>query len=94
MPFPNQTPQPFTKAGIEWLAPNQNGVYGIFRQGCWIYVGRGDLRARLLYHLDAKNALIDNQMPTHYVTVVTQNDVALEKSLIVELQPVANQKVG
>lgn len=94
MAFPPQTPRLFTKAAIEVLSPNQNGVYGIFREGCWIYVGRGDIRARLLSHVAGNNAAITAQRPTHFVASVTQNDVALERQLILELNPVANQKVG
>jgi len=94
MPFPPQTPRLFTKAAIEVLNPNQNGVYGIFREGCWIYVGRGDIRARLLSHVAGNNPAITAQRPTHFVASVTQNDVALERQLILELNPVANQKVG
>jgi excinuclease UvrABC nuclease subunit len=95
MPFPPQTPRLFTKAAIEVLNPNQNGVYGIFRDGgSWIYVGRGDIRARLLSHVAGNNPAITAQRPTHFVTSVTQNDVALERQLILELNPVANQKVG
>jgi hypothetical protein len=94
MPFPPQTPRPFTKAGIEILNPNQNGVYGIFRQGCWIYVGRGDIRTRLLSHLAGNNPAITAQRPTHFMAMVTQNDVVEERQLILELKPVANQKVG
>jgi len=94
MAFPPQTPRLFTKAAIEVLNPNQNGVYGIFREGCWIYVGRGDIRARLLSHVAGNNPAITAQRPTHFVAAVTQNDVALERQLILELKPVANQKVG
>jgi hypothetical protein len=94
MAFPPQTPRLFTKAAIEVLNPNQNGVYGIFREGCWIYVGRGDIRARLLSHVAGNNPAITAQRPTHFVASVTQNDVALERQLILELEPVANQKVG
>jgi hypothetical protein len=94
MPFPKQDPRPFTKEGIEWLNPGQNGVYGIFRAGLWVYVGRGDLRARLLSHFNGENPRITRERPTHYVTLVTQDDVGQEKALILELNPVANQKVG
>ena len=94
MAFPQQTPREFTKAGIEWLAPNQNGCYGIYRQGQWIYVGRGDLRARLLSHFNGDNPRITREKPTNYVTEVTANDEAREKALIVELNPIANQKIG
>jgi hypothetical protein len=91
MPFPQQTSRPFTKAGIEQLRPNQNGVYGIFRSNAWIYVGRGDLRDRLLSHLNGGNPAITREKPTHYVTLVTSNDEAMEKSLILELKPIANK---
>ena len=50
--FPQQTPRPFTRAGIEALAPNQMGCYGIYRQGQCVYVGRGDIRTRLLASAD------------------------------------------
>ena len=94
MPFPKQEFRPFTKEGIEWLATNQNGVYGIFRSDAWIYVGRGDLRTRLLAAFNGENPRITRERPTHYVTLVTKDDVAQEKALIIELQPIANQKAG
>ena len=94
MPFPNQTPREFTKAGIEVLNPNQNGVYGIYRADAWVYVGRGDIRTRLLAHLNGDNPRITREKPTHYVTEVTASDEAREKTLIVELNPIANRKVG
>lgn len=93
MPFPQQNPQPFNRSGVEWLAPNQSGVYGIFRNGLWIYVGKADdLRARLLQHLSNQDIL--KHEPTHYVTMVTSNGDYVERSLIIELQPVANQRIG
>lgn len=96
MPFPNQDPRPFTRGGIERLAAGQRGCYGLFQNGGpWVYVGRSDdIRARLLQHLDETVSLIKRAGPTHFVTVLSVNDVMLEKALIVELQPVANQKVG
>lgn len=94
MSFPEQPIRNFTRAGIEELSPNQNGVYGIFKATQWIYVGRGDIRARLLDHLTGGNPLILAYGPTHFVAAVTANDVELEKQLILELRPVANQKVG
>lgn len=94
MPFPKQDPLPFTKEGIERLNPNQNGVYGIFRSDAWIYVGRGDLRTRLLAAFNGENPRITRERPTSCVTMVTANDVEMEKALILELKPLANQKVG
>lgn len=94
MPFPQQNPRAFTRPGIEALNPNQNGCYGIFRSGVWIYVGRGDIRARLLSHLGGDNPRITNEMPTHFVSLVTNDDTNAEKRLILELNPIANRKVG
>ena len=94
MPFPTQTPRLFTKAAIEVLNPNQNGVYGIYRQDRWIYVGRGDIRDRLLSHVAGNNPAITAERPTHFVTMVTPNDEAIERQLIIELLPVANKKIG
>ena len=95
MPFPQQQSRTFTRLGIEWLAPNQRGCYGIFRAGAWIYVGKtGDLRARLLEHLAGDNPRITRELPTHYVAMTTANDVWHEKQLIIELDPVANRQVG
>ncbi len=94
MPFIKQDPRPFTKQGIEILNPNQNGVYGIFRNDTCVYVGRGDIRARLLDHLSGGNPRITRERPTHFFAELAQNDVAREKELIIELNPLANQKVG
>lgn len=94
MPFPEQTPRSFTRANIEALSLNQIGCYGLFQQGVWIYVGRGDIRSRLLDHLNGDNPCITQQNPTHWVDVVTNDDEQVEKQLIVELNPVCNQKVG
>jgi hypothetical protein len=94
MPFPTQTPRVFTRAEIEKITPSQNGCYGIFREGVWIYVGCGDIRTRLLAHLNGDNPRITRERPTHYVDVVCDDYVTREKALILELDPVANRKVG
>jgi len=94
MPFPNQTPRLFTRSGIEVLAPNQNGVYGIFKPNLWIYVGKGDLRANLLAHFNGDNPDILRYGPTHFVTEVTANMDVREKQLQVELRSAANKRIG
>jgi len=95
MPFVQQSPRVFSRQNIEAINPNQFGVYGLFRQGVWIYVGKGDIRKRLLDHLNGDNPLITKAQPTHWVDEVIVGDPsAREKQLIVELQPICNQKVG
>ena len=104
MPFIQQTPQLFFRTEIEKLAPNQPGVYGIFRQEeltgtnllnpvTWIYVGTGDIRQRLLDHIDGDNPCINREEPTHWVAEVILGDPsAREAELIRELNPVCNMR--
>ena len=95
MPFPQQQSRLFTRANVEALHPNQLGVYGLFRQGVWVYVGKGDIRQRLLDHLNGDNPCITRENPTHWVDEVTNGDPSIrEKQLITELQPVCNKRVG
>jgi hypothetical protein len=94
MPFPQQDPRPFTKADIETIKPGQNGCYGIFKQGQRIYVGKGDIRERMLAHVGGDNPCIIRSGATHWYNVLSDRMDALEKELILELQPSCNQRVG
>jgi hypothetical protein len=94
MPFPKQQPRAFTRANIEALAPGQMGCYGLCRGSLNIYVGKGDIRQRLLDHLNGDNSCITRNGPTHWVDVVTNDMDAEEKRLILEYQPVCNKRVG
>lgn len=96
MPFVQQTPRAFTKANIEALNPNQYGVYGIFNQSKWIYIGKGDIRTRLLAHLNGDKSCILRELPTHWVNEVCVDPLMSnrEKQLIIELNPSCNEKVG
>jgi hypothetical protein len=94
MPFPTQTASAFSRPVIEAITPDQMGCYGLFRQGTWIYIGKGDIRTRLLDHLNGGNPCIASQGPTHFYTVVTSDYDNKERRLILECKPVCNQKVG
>ena len=95
MAFPKQTPLPFDRRNVESLTAGQDGCYGLFQdKGSWVYVGKGDLRQRLLAHLNGDNSCITRNRPSHFVTVVTANKDALEKTLILELKPICNRRVG
>jgi hypothetical protein len=94
MPFPAQTPRAFIKANIEALNPNQYGCYGLLRNGIVIYVGKGDIRTRLLAHLNGDNPRISRQAPDQWVGEVTANMDSRERQLILEFNPVCNQRVG
>lgn len=95
MPFVQQTPRLFDRQNVKLLSPNQYGVYGLFRKGAWIYVGRGDIRQRLLDHLNGDNPRITRATPTHYVSELVSGDAsARETQLILECLPACNQRVG
>ncbi len=90
MPFLQQPIRSFTRTGISEFNPNQYGVYGIFNQDRWIYIGKGDIRKRLLAHLNGDNPCILKAKPTHFVAEVTQYADAREKQLIQEMKPSCN----
>jgi len=95
MPFIQQTPRWFNRQNIEALLPSQNGVYGLFKQGQWIYIGKGDIRSRLLAHLNGDNPCVTKVLPTHWVDEIVSGDPSIrEKQLILELNPICNQKIG
>ncbi len=96
MAFIPQTPRVLNRANVLAINPNQLGVYGIYKQGQWIYVGKGDVRQRLLAHLAGDNPAIFAAYPTHWVDEVCSDPQmsVREKQLILELNPLCNKKVG
>ena len=94
MPFPPQTPGDFNRDSIIALGQGQYGGYGLFRGNQWIYVGKGDIRQRLLDHLNGDNPCITRTSPTHWVDMVTSDADSQEKELIRGLTPSCNQRVG
>lgn len=94
MPFSQQTSRAFYRTEIESLKKNQNGVYGLFKEGVWVYVGKGDIRQRLLDHLNGDSPCISREAPTHWVGEVTDDMDTRERQLIAELRPVCNQRLG
>jgi len=92
--FPQQDPHLFNRRNVEALNPNQMGVYGLFRKGQWVYVGKGDIRQRLLAHLNGDTPCIAKENPTHWMDEVTNNMDERERRLIAELNPICNQRLG
>ena len=96
MPFPKQESKSFTHSTVLSLKEGQMGCYGLFKSGTWVYVGEGegDIRARLLDHLNGDNACITREQPTHWLDEVTDDHVEREKELIREFAPACNKRVG
>jgi hypothetical protein len=90
VPFPPQKPQPFDRASIQGLRSGAVGCYGLFRRDRWVYIGRGDIRRRLLAHLDGDDPSILHERPTHWVAVETADPEALERELVLACDPVCN----
>jgi hypothetical protein len=86
---------PFNRSTIESLNRNQYGVYGIFQaRGHWVYVGMGDIRQRLLDHLNGDNPCITRNGPTHFYTWVTADAERQEERLIAECRPLCNVRAS
>jgi len=96
MAFPQQTSRIFTRQDVLSLNSSQYGVYGIFNQFRWVYIGKGDIRERLLAHLNGDIPAILAESPTHWVgEVCDQLSMDLrEKQLIIECGPHCNQRLG
>jgi len=94
MPFNYEKVFTFDKTEVTSLSPNQYGVYGIFKPETWIYVGKGDIRQRLLAHLNNDTPCILHQKATQFVLELTSNADDREKQLIRELDPSCNQRIG
>ncbi len=94
MAFPTQDPRSYNRDRVEKITPGQKGCYGLSRGDTWVYVGKGDIRDRLLDHLNGDNPCITREKPTHWVDVVTDDMDAREKALIRELGPICNERIG
>jgi len=93
MPFASIAHE-YTKANVEAMRPNQIGCYGLFIGDLCVYIGRGDIRARLLGHLAGDNSRITRERPAHWMDVVTIDDLAEEKRLITSHLPTCNRRTG
>lgn len=101
MEFLQQVPRFFNRSDVEALLPNQNGVYGIFRYDAfrnpvWIYIGKGDIRTRMLAHINGDKPIILLHGPTHWVNELHEdpNMSLREKQLILLYGGLCNDKVG
>lgn len=97
--MPIGDPQGFawTRQSIVANAPNSSGVYAIYNQQRWIYVGEsGDIQARLLQHFNGDNACITNSSPTgfQYELSPAAQRVARQDAWIAKLNPICNQRFG
>ena len=87
----------FTRESILANAPAASGVYAIYNPRVWIYVGEtGDLKARLLEHLNGDNPCITRHAPTGFQLELcpAQQRLARQNAVILRLNPVCNRSLG
>jgi len=94
MSFPPQKPKSFDRESVVALRSGVLGCYGLFRRDLWIYIGKGDIRQRLLAHLDGDRPWTLHHQPTHWVAVETDQYHALERELVLTCGPVCNVQAG
>ena len=92
MPFTTRM-RPYTKPEIERLNPGQNGVYGIFRGDKAVYIGSGDIRDRMLKHINDDNPCITENTPDQWTAFLFSGDpTGKEGELIREYDPICNRQ--
>jgi excinuclease UvrABC nuclease subunit len=97
MPWNGSTGYSFNDESIIANASTLSGVYALYRENQWIYIGEsGNIRDRLLEHRRRQeNPCIVRSMPTHFAyELVAVNRVARQNALILELRPSCNQRLG
>ena len=93
MPFPEPA-HGFSRSEIETLTPGQQGCYGLVFRSVWIYIGKGDIRQRLLDHFNGDNECINRYRPSHWMAIVTEDADKLEHELIQEYLPLCNKNAS
>jgi len=94
MPYKGQSRFLFRRESIESLRINPMGIYRLYRDALCIYIGKGDIRKRLLEHLNGDNPCITREAPNYWDFEEIINMDEREKQLIRELDPVCNKKMG
>ncbi len=90
MPFAPQDPKEYKRSGVMPLQDGDMGVYGLYNANGWVYVGGGNIRGRLIGHLNRDNNCIGFNSPTEFVFELTDDHENRVKELIQELSPSCN----
>ncbi len=91
MPFLTQEKRAFTRENVEALLPGQMGVYGLFRSDdAPVCIGKGDIRERLLAHLNGDSECIRQHSPAYWLDEIIENEwdaTSRMRQLIVDYEP-------
>jgi hypothetical protein len=98
MPWNGSNAHNFTEQSIIANAPAVSGVYALFNEGRWLYIGEGaDLQARLLQHRrDSHNPCVNMFNPSFFAfeQVGALGRILRQDQLIVEMSPACNKRLG
>ena len=90
----NEKRRPYTREDIISLNLDQNGVYGIFCNAKAVYIGSGDIRKRLLGHINGDNSCITQNTPNVWTGRILSGDpTRIEGELIQEYDPICNKRI-
>jgi hypothetical protein len=91
MPFPDQPRRSLNAEEIARLPEGVRGVYGLFNEAGCVFVGKGNLKERLLSHLKAgyseEARCIRKNAPSYFLVEETENFVVRHMGLVVEYEP-------
>jgi hypothetical protein len=87
----------YNATSISKHAPNVSGVYAIFREGLWIYIGETDnIRSSLQAHINEADRCITRYRPTGFSFELWPAGERIQRyyDLISELSPPCNHVFG
>ena len=94
MPFPGNIRRRYALPEIKLLLPGQRGVYGIYNDDKWLYIGHStDMRASLIEHWET-DARLEALGPTGWTFEITKVERVRQTLLISELRPVLNARTA
>jgi len=98
MPWNGSGRNNFNQASVTMNAPTHSGVYALFNDGHWIYIGESlNVRDRLLQHLrDSHSDCIKQAAPQYFAWELTTATYRVQRQdqLILEMHPTCNQRLG
>jgi len=98
MPWNGTNGFSYNRTSVIANAPEASGVYALFNQGVWVYIGEAqNIRDRLLQHLtNEQNVCVAKAHPQWfaYELLWPAYRVARQDGLILELNPTCNKCLG
>lgn len=92
--IPHEPAYAFEEESVLAYAPQRMGVYVIFKGNKWIYIGHGDIQARLIGHVHGDIPDIQSEGPSWFMFELYSSEdaaIAREKILVLSFRPLCNR---